>query len=416
MSSTANININLDSKSAEKNLRDLNKEGQKTNKTFQAVDKTFEEVYGDLKPLTNRLGETEDRLYELSLAGKRGTAEFKALLNEAARLRSQMIETDMVVDAMASTLTTKLLAGAGGVTATFGLAQGALVAFGSESEELNEALTRLAGIMTVLQSVNELRQSLPVLQGLLSGAGAQFNSLTDATKAATSANTSYIETGAEVVSSISDVTTATRVSSLAQEQSAEAIIKTTDALSKNGEQLGVVTDAITASKNAQKEWLKSGSEFETAFNLPAGSATADQKYYSNQQLKESSEYILKNKDLLGESAEATDLLASSQKSLNVLKEESNKINELELKLQQASADLFKAYNENNEKKAEVAAKNVTGLEEEIRLSKENIANEKALISERSIAERSYTSPSNVTSGASLASIDACVTSSSFSLL
>jgi soluble cytochrome b562 len=244
MSNTANININLNSKGAEKSLRELNAEAKKTNATFASVDKTFDEVYGGIRPLTNRLGEAEDRLYELSLAGKRGTAEFKALLNEAARLRTQMIQTDMVVDAMASTLTTKLLAGAGGVAGTFAIAQGALVTFGAESEELTVALTKLAGIMSALQGLRELRESLPVLQGLLAGAGAQLNSLGDATRSAASANTSYVETAAEVVSMSSDLVTANKVYNLAQKESADVIAKTTAELVNQEAAISKMDDAF----------------------------------------------------------------------------------------------------------------------------------------------------------------------------
>jgi hypothetical protein len=244
MASTANININLDSKDAEKSLKSLNAEGKKTKTTFAAVDKTFDEVYGGIKPLTNRLGEAEDRLYELSLAGKRGSEEFKALLNEAARLRTQMIQTDMVVDAMASTLTTKLLAGAGGVTASFGLAQGALVAFGSESEALNAALTRLAGIMTVLQSLNELRQSLPVLQGLMSGFGAQFNGIGKAAVTSSSDVAEYASALTDTASAIADVSTAAKTSKLSESLSGigKVPLSLNEELEKLSEDLGKVFD------------------------------------------------------------------------------------------------------------------------------------------------------------------------------
>jgi len=71
------INDNL--KETESNLQSLSGQLNSSNKDVQKftnsveqlgdaainLDASFEEVYGDLKPLTARMGEAEDRLYEV---------------------------------------------------------------------------------------------------------------------------------------------------------------------------------------------------------------------------------------------------------------------------------------------------------------------------------------------------------------
>lgn len=251
MSSTAHIRVNLDTNNAEKDLRSLNKEAQKTNVTFKGVDKTFEEVYGDLKPLTGRMGEAEDRLYELALAGKQSTAEFKALLNETVRLRSTMIQTDMVVDAMSQTLSNKLLAGAGGVAGTFAVAQGAMAAFGSESEALNSALTKLAGVMAALQGIRELRESLPILQGLFSGmatnvtaAAGEAEKLGGVMETTSEVASDWVSTGAELVGAGADIKTANAVAAASFTGVETAVISSAEAAKKYDEVLSDLANNV----------------------------------------------------------------------------------------------------------------------------------------------------------------------------
>ena len=71
-----NLQINTNIDTASKEFDDLAKSIKVVNTAATNLDATFEEVYGDLQPLTTRMGEAEDRLYELALAGKQGTKEF----------------------------------------------------------------------------------------------------------------------------------------------------------------------------------------------------------------------------------------------------------------------------------------------------------------------------------------------------
>lgn len=126
------------------------------------LNATFEEVYTDLKPMTTRLGELEDRLYEMALAGQKGTKEFDLLEKEAIKLRRTIIEVDASVDnfAKSSAKLDALIEGATGLVGAFTAVQGATALFGDESEELQEALLKVNGAMAVLQGLQAVTASL----------------------------------------------------------------------------------------------------------------------------------------------------------------------------------------------------------------------------------------------------------------
>ena len=87
MAITKTIEIDVNELKAVGGLDNLDKALQKVDKSARSVDKTFEEVYGDLQPLTTRMGEAEDRLYELALAGQSATQEYQDLLQTVANYR-----------------------------------------------------------------------------------------------------------------------------------------------------------------------------------------------------------------------------------------------------------------------------------------------------------------------------------------
>ena len=90
---TIDIDINTNADQAAKEFDDL---GKATNRAAQSVDNldaTFEEVYGELQPLTTRMGEAEDRLYELALAGDTTSKEYQELLTKVGQYRKVQIQT-----------------------------------------------------------------------------------------------------------------------------------------------------------------------------------------------------------------------------------------------------------------------------------------------------------------------------------
>ena len=48
-------------------------------KSLNRLEASFEDVYGEVQPLTGRIGELEDQLYEMASAGQQGTQEFTQL-------------------------------------------------------------------------------------------------------------------------------------------------------------------------------------------------------------------------------------------------------------------------------------------------------------------------------------------------
>jgi hypothetical protein len=112
------------------------------------------------------MGEAEDRLYELANAGQTTTQEYKDLLKTVGEFRKVQINTDMAVDAAATTMGQKLGGALGGVTAGFSLAQGAFAAFGGESEEIEKALLKVQAAMAIQQGVQGIREAIPSFKAL----------------------------------------------------------------------------------------------------------------------------------------------------------------------------------------------------------------------------------------------------------
>ena len=100
---TIDINIKNNADEATKDFNQFNDALDETAKSAKNVNSTFEEVYGELQPLTTRLGEAEDRLYELALAGDTTSKEYQELLTKVGEYRKVQIQTDLAVDGAATT-------------------------------------------------------------------------------------------------------------------------------------------------------------------------------------------------------------------------------------------------------------------------------------------------------------------------
>lgn len=142
----------------------------RTTGTMHNLEASFEDVYGELQPLTSRMGEAEDRLYELALAGEQATDEFQALLETVANYRRTQIQVDQVVDAAATTLGEKL-GGATQIAASgISLVTSGFALFGKQSEETEKALLKVQAAMAFADSVsslNDLRGQFTVFRNLV---------------------------------------------------------------------------------------------------------------------------------------------------------------------------------------------------------------------------------------------------------
>jgi hypothetical protein len=175
---TINLEIKDNFKKVEKDIDDLNESLKDTAENNRDVSKTFEEVYGELKPLTARMGEAEDRLYELAAAGQTTTQEYRDLLQTVGEYRQVQIKTDLAVDGAAQTMTQKLGSALNGATSAFSTTQGAMALFGSENEALEESLLKVQAALAIQQGVDGLTTSYKELggkTGIATKAQAAFN-------------------------------------------------------------------------------------------------------------------------------------------------------------------------------------------------------------------------------------------------
>lgn len=148
------VNTNLDQASTE--LDKFGKAIVEADKKTTDLTQTFEDVYGEMKPLTGRMGELEDRMYELAQSGQTATDEFKDLGKEVGRLRRAQRETDLTTDRLARTTSEKLNSGIQTATDSFVLAQGAMTAFGVDSKKAEESIAVLYGAMSASTAIQSL--------------------------------------------------------------------------------------------------------------------------------------------------------------------------------------------------------------------------------------------------------------------
>lgn len=150
--------INRANKELDDTLKNSENAFKGLNTSLVTVNSSFDEVYGDVQPLTTRLGELEDRMYELALAGKRNTQEFAELQQEAIRYRQTIQQVDAAVDTFAksSGKLEVVLEAARGLAGGFAIVEGATALLGEENEELQETLLRVNAAMTILQGLQEI--------------------------------------------------------------------------------------------------------------------------------------------------------------------------------------------------------------------------------------------------------------------
>lgn len=181
------LKINSDFGSAEADLKSLGIAVKNVDKEVTDLDATFEEIYGDLKPLTARMGEAEDRLYELAKAGKQGSQEYKDLLKSVGEYKRVQQQTDLVVDAAAQTMGSKLTGSLNAAAGGFSLAQGSMALFGSESSSVEAAMLKVQSAMAISQGFETINQSTNSIKQL----GLTLKNTSVVQKAMTAATAAY---------------------------------------------------------------------------------------------------------------------------------------------------------------------------------------------------------------------------------
>lgn len=147
------VDINTNADEAAKEFDNVAKAVNVANDSLEGLNKTFEEANGDIQPLTARMGEAEDRLYELAAAGDTASVEYQGLLTKVGEYRKVQIQTDLAVDNAAQTMSQKLGGALTGATSGFAAVQGAMALTGSESIALEKSLLKVQGAMAFQQGI-----------------------------------------------------------------------------------------------------------------------------------------------------------------------------------------------------------------------------------------------------------------------
>jgi hypothetical protein len=243
MAEVKNIQINVDTKQATKAMDDL-------AKATHDVSASFEEVYGDLQPLTTRMGEAEDRLYELANAGQTATQEYQDLLKTVGNYRKVQIQTDLAVDAAATTMTQKLGGALNGVTAGFSLAQGVMGTFGAESEQIEKALLKVQSAMAIQQGIQGFREAVPSFKALKTAVVSGFTGMTTASKV-------FMTTGVlALVGALAYLLTNVKVVTRAFEDFTDWLGITDNAAKRNAKAIEDNAKRVTAANNMAMESSK----------------------------------------------------------------------------------------------------------------------------------------------------------------
>ena len=146
---------------------ELNVNATEATKALDKFGGTLEDVYGEgVQPLNFAIGELEDRLYEMAAAGKSGTKEFNEMAQEVGKMKKVIIETDLAVDGMAMTTSQQLSGSMMGLVSGFELAQGAMGAFGVESEKVEEMLLRVQSASAIADGLQGIRESVSSFKAL----------------------------------------------------------------------------------------------------------------------------------------------------------------------------------------------------------------------------------------------------------
>jgi hypothetical protein len=136
--------------------------GNEVKKALADQNKAFDDLNKKGVPLTRVLRGLRNDLNALEEAGKGGTAEFKKLILEAARLEDQIGDTRARVSNLASD-TFKFDAAVEatqGLAAGFEIAQGAAALFGDESEDLQKALLKVQAATAIANGVQQIANLL----------------------------------------------------------------------------------------------------------------------------------------------------------------------------------------------------------------------------------------------------------------
>lgn len=195
-------------------------------------------ISDELVPLTSQMGEMEDQLMLMAYAGDTSSEEFKKLSLEVAGMRQVIRETDAGLEALSMTTTQKVGGAISGATSGFEAFQGAMGAFGVESEAVEAALLKVQSAMALTQGIQGIKEALPSFTALKTGAVDTFQKMTTAGKAFALTGIGLLITAVgTAITYFDDLKAAFKSTSVEQDIMNEASLK---AVEVAGEELGAL--------------------------------------------------------------------------------------------------------------------------------------------------------------------------------
>lgn len=251
---------------AKNKLSELTTSYTNLNKVATDTGATFADVYGEMQPLTTRMGEAEDRLYELALAGQTASQEYQDLLQKTQNYLRVQQQVDLQVEAGAVPAAQKMTMAVGGVAGAFGVAEGAAALFGVESSKLQETMVKLQAVMTITQSITSIKEAIPTFQALKTTVTTAFNAMSTAQKAFAVTGIGALVVGLgllianwdKVKKALDFTTAAQKVSNQVTKESVQSIAGELNAADKLSKQLKDET-------LSRKEKIQKVKEFQAAY-------------------------------------------------------------------------------------------------------------------------------------------------------
>jgi hypothetical protein len=133
--------------------------------------------------LGQKVGILTDKMYKMAQAGDMTSAEFQQTAREAAAAQAQITRVDMALEAMAMTGAMRMQTALGGVQAGFDMASGAMTLFGVESEAVQKAMMKFQAVMQISAGVVAMQQALPAMTALKNNVVSSFTAMTASSKA-----------------------------------------------------------------------------------------------------------------------------------------------------------------------------------------------------------------------------------------
>lgn len=187
----------------------------KEEQRLKAEAKATEEVANKHVSLRQRLREVKLELVEMEAAGQRGTAQYRALQEEAAKLTDAWGDAQAQANILANDQRGMqgIISGLTGVTGAMTAAQGAVGLFAGENEHLQQIMLKVQSLMAITMGLQQVQQtinkdsafSLVTLNGLkewwnkllVIGAGEQAAETATTIAATTAASANAVATTAE---------------------------------------------------------------------------------------------------------------------------------------------------------------------------------------------------------------------------